>query len=147
VLDARVQVLGVLSDDDEVDVLVARLQTADAARRPQVRVEPKHLAERHVDAAEPLPHWRRDRTLEGDLVALDRVQDVLGQRRSVLGHDGLTRVDDLPVEGDARRVEDASGCLRQLRSDAVAGDQGHTVGHGPIVSAPAGKARPATSWR
>ena len=35
---------------------------------------------------------------------------------------------------DAGRVEDALGRLRQLRTDAVAGDQGDSMGHGPIVA-------------
>ena len=39
VLDAGVQVLGVLADDDEVDVLVARLETLDRARRAEVGVQ------------------------------------------------------------------------------------------------------------
>ena len=43
---------------------------------------------------------------------------------------GLAGVLDLPVEGDARGVEDAPRRLRQLRPDAVAGDQGDRVGHG-----------------
>ena len=95
---------------------------------------PSDLTERHVDAAETLPDRGRDRALQGDLVALDRLEDVVRERRAVLGHHGLARVDDLPFEGDAGRVEDASCRLRQLRADAVAGDQGDSVGHGPIVS-------------
>ena len=49
--------------------------------------------------------------------------------------DGLAGVDGLPIELDTGGVEDAASRLRQLRSDAVAGDQGHTVGHGSIVAA------------
>ena len=113
------------------------------ARRAQVGVQPELLAERHVDAAEPLADRRRDRALERDLVAPDRLEDVRREGRPVLGHDRLAGVDDLPIEGDAGRVQDAAGCLRQLRTDAVAGDEGHTVGHGPIVAA-AGMARPGS---
>ena len=57
---------------------------------------------------------------------------------------GLAGVDDLPLEGDAGRVEDASSRLRQLRSDAVAGDQGDGVGHGPILALRSGGRRPAS---
>ena len=45
VLDARVQVLGVLADDDQVDVLVARLDALHRPRRAQVRVQVERLAE------------------------------------------------------------------------------------------------------
>ena len=57
------------------------------------------------------------------------------QRRAVLGHDAFAGVLDLPVEGDARGVEDAAGGLRQLGTDAVAGDEGDSVGHTGIVAA------------
>ena len=108
VLDAGVEVLGVLADDDEVDVLVARLEALDRPGGPQVGVQPQDLAERDVDAPEPRPDRRRDRPLERDLVALDRLEHVIGQRRPVLGHHGLARVDGLPLELDARRVEHAA---------------------------------------
>ena len=60
----------------------------------------------------------------------------------MLGDRGFAGHDGLPFEADAGRVEDAARRLRQLRTDAVAGDEGHTVGHGPIVAA-AGVTRPA----
>ena len=139
VLDAGVEVLGVLADDHEVDVLVARLEALDRARRAEVRVQPERLAERDVDAPEALPDRRRDRALEGDPVAADRLEDVLRERRAVLRDDGLAGVDDLPLERDAGRVEDAAGRLRQLRSDAVAGDQGDAMGHAPDCTDAPGK--------
>ena len=76
VLDAGVEVLGVLADDDEVDVLVARLEALDRPRRAEVGVQPERLAERDVDAPEALADRRRDRALERDLVAPDRLEDV-----------------------------------------------------------------------
>ncbi len=134
VLDARVEVLGVLADDDEVDVVVARLEALDGARRPEVGVEPERLTKRDVDAPEALADGGRDRALERDLVARDRLEDMLRERRSVLGDDGFAGVDRLPLELDAGRIEDAAGCLRQLRPDAVAGDQGDSVGHAAILA-------------
>ena len=76
VLDAGVEVLGVLADDHEVHVLVARLEALHRAGRAQVRVQAEHLAERDVDAAEARADGRRDRALEGDLVAPDRLEHV-----------------------------------------------------------------------
>ena len=61
VLDAGVEVLGVLADDDEVDVLVAGLEALHRAGGPEVGVEVERLAERDVDAPEPAPDRRRDR--------------------------------------------------------------------------------------
>ena len=102
VLDAGVEVLGVLADDHEVDVLVARVEPAHRARRTQVRVQPQLLAERDVGAPEPPADGRGDRALEGYLVALDRLEHVVRERRAVGGDRRLAGLDGLPFEPDAR---------------------------------------------
>ena len=145
VLDAGVQVLGVLADDDEIDILEAALHPFHRAGRAQVGVQVQRLAERHVDASKATADRCGDGALERDLVALDRLEDVLRERRSVLGDRRFAGHDGLPFEADPGRIEDAARRLRQLRTDAVAGDEGHTVGHGPIVAA-AGVTRPAAGW-
>ena len=56
VLDAAVEALGVLADDDQVDVLVARLDARQGPHRPHGGVEVELLAQLDVDAAgSPLP--------------------------------------------------------------------------------------------
>ena len=134
VLDAGVQVLGVLADDDQVDVLVARVEALHRAGRAEVGVQVERLAERDVDAAEAAADRGRDRALERDLVAPDRLEDVVRERRPVLRDGRLAGLDRLPFEADAGRIEDAGGRLRQLRTDAVAGDQGDSVGHAAILA-------------
>src|SRR5438552_2570185 len=66
VLDARVEVLGVLSDDDQVDVVVARLDARHRLGGAEVGVQPERLAEPHVDAPEPAPDRGGDRALQAD---------------------------------------------------------------------------------
>ena len=114
VLDARVEVLGVLADDDEVDVVEAADDALHRAGRAQVRVQAERLAERHVDAAEALPHRRRDRALDGDLVAPDRLEDVLpgaacrGPRSSASPASTTSHSNSMPVASRTRRVASAS---------------------------------------
>src|SRR5258705_7531264 len=115
--DARVEILRVLADDDEVDVVVAGLEALDRPRRSEVCVQPERLAKGDVDAPEAAPNRGRDRALEGDLVPADRLEDVVRERRAVLGDDGLAGVHRLPFEVDTGGVEDAAGRLRQLRTD------------------------------
>src|SRR4029079_10813705 len=115
-LYAVVEILGVLADDHEVDVLVARLDALDRPSWTQVGVEPQRLAKRDVDAPEPLPDRSRDRAFQRDLVAFDRLEDVVRQRCAVLLDYGLTRVDDLPFEADPGRVKDAPRSLRTRRA-------------------------------
>ena len=130
VLDARVEILGRLADDHEVDVLVARPDSGIALARPHLSVQVEALAERDVDRAEAAADRGRDRALERDAARPDRVQDAFGQRiPTVLLHDVAARVLDVPVELDAGRLEDAARRLAQLRAGAVAGDQGDSVSH------------------
>ena len=75
-------------------------------------------------AREPLYQSTRSADDEDRDLRPQRMQDMVGQRGAVLGHDRLTRVDDLPVEVDTGRVQHAAGCLRQLWTDAIAGDAG-----------------------
>ncbi len=104
VLDAGVEILRVLADDHEVDVVVARLQALDRPRRTEICVQAKGLAKGDVDAPEAAPNRGRDRALEGDLVPADRLEDVVRERRAVLGDDGLAGVHRLPFELDSGGV-------------------------------------------
>src|SRR5438132_746059 len=62
-LDAGIQALGVLADDDEVDSAVARLDAGEAAGGANVGVEVELLAEGHVGAAVAFAHRRRQGSL------------------------------------------------------------------------------------
>jgi hypothetical protein len=130
VLDAGVKVLGVLANDDEIHVLVAGPQTGDRPDRPEIRVKAKRLAQSHVDGPEALADRCRDGSLDGDLVAQDRVEDVLRKRGPLLRHHRLSGFDDLPIELDTGGVEDPPGCLGQLGADAVSRNERHCLGHG-----------------
>ena len=83
VLEAGVEVLGVLADDDEVDACEARRHRRQVPDRPQVGVEIERLAQADVDAGEALADRRRDRALQRDLVPADRIEQRLRQRRAV----------------------------------------------------------------
>ena len=130
VLDAGVQVLGVLADDDQVDVVVARLDALHASA-PGGRWRTGSSAWRSATftRAEAGADRRRDRPLDGDAVAADRLDHAVRERRALGGDGGLAGVLHVPVEADPGRLEDAPRGLGQLRADAVAGDQGDGVAH------------------
>ena len=56
----------------------AALDARQVPHRPQVGVEVERLAQPDVDAGEALADRRRDRALQRDLVALDRVEQRAG---------------------------------------------------------------------
>ena len=126
-LDARVQVLGVLAHDDQIDVLVARLNALHRASRAEVGIQVERLAQGHVDGAEALADRRRDRALERDARLADRVEHVLGQRRAVDRDLGFAGIDGTPFEPEPSRLEHGRGRARKLRADAIARDQGDGV--------------------
>ena len=63
VLDAGVEVFGVLADDDQVDVLEARAHAGIRLAGAHLRVEVEALAQGDVDGAEAAADRRRDRAL------------------------------------------------------------------------------------
>ena len=128
-LDARVQVLGVLADDHEVDVVVARAHARVALARPDARVQVERLAQRDVDRAEARADGRRDRPLDRDRRAPDRVDHAVGQRvAAVRWGDVGAGLLDVPVELDTGRLEHPAGGFGELGPDAVARDQRHVMG-------------------
>ena len=143
VLDPGVEVLGVLADDDQVDVVEARAHALVGLARPHLRVEVETLAEADVDRAEAAADRRRDRALERRAVLADRVEHLVGQRvAAVLLHHVGAGLLDVPLELDAGRLEHAAGRLGQLRARAVARDQGYAMGHGAdSTRVPAGSVR------
>ena len=129
VLDARVQVLGVLAHDHDVDVVVARADAGVVLARAHAGVELELMPERDVHGAEARADRRRDRALEGDAVPLDRLEGLVRERRARFLHDVDARLADVPVELDARRFENAPGGLGQLRARPVSGNQRDAMGH------------------
>ena len=131
VLDAGVEVLGVLAHDDQIDVVEARADAGIALDRPHLRVHVELLAERHVDGAEAAADGRRDRPLQRDAGLADRVEHLRRQRVAAvpLHHVGAGLL-HVPVELDAGRLEHTARRLGELRPGAVAGNQDYTVRHG-----------------
>ena len=115
VLDAGVQVLRVLAHDDDVDAVVAGADARVRLARAHARVELELVAERDVDRAEAGADRGRDRPLERDAVALDRLERLVGKRRAGLLHHVDPGLADVPVELDARRLEDAARRPRSAR--------------------------------
>ena len=126
-LDPGIDVLGVLAHDDQVDVVVAGANTWVALAGADERVEVELLAQRDVHRSDSLPDRSRQRPLDRDLVAPDRLEYVLRHRRAVLLHHAQARVLHVPIELDAGRFQDAPGGFADFRTDPIAWDQGHTV--------------------
>ena len=107
VLEAGVEVLGVLAHDDEVDACVARRHRRQVPDRPQVGVEVERLAQADVDAGEALADRRRDRPLERDLVL--RIESSSGwrQRRAVLLERRGAGGECFPLGVEARRLRES----------------------------------------
>ena len=129
VLDPGVEVFRVLADDHEVDVVVAGADALERLARTQAGKEAELVAERDVDRAETSADRRRDRPLQRDLVRLHRGEGLIRQWCAFLLHDVNARLPDIPVEGDPSGLQNAAGCLGQLRTGPVAGDEGDTVRH------------------
>ena len=79
VLEARIKIFGVLSNDDEVHAGETRRHTRQVPNRPKVGIQIELFTKRDVDAREPFADRGRHRTLQSDLVPEDRVDDLRRQ--------------------------------------------------------------------
>lgn len=129
VLQARVLALGVLTDDAQVDVLVARLVAGDVLDQRDAGVNVQLLAHGHVEAlVAGAADGRVQDALEAQLVALERgdalTEGLLGSQRALLDTGNL---DLLPLDGHVVGLEDGLDRLGNLSTDTIAGNQGHGV--------------------
>src|SRR5687767_1157313 len=128
--DARVQVFGVLANDDEVDVLVTRAHSGIAFAGTHLAEEIQCLAEGDIDRAEASPDRRRDRTLESDAVARNRLEHVIGQRIPLEAvHNVGAGILDLPLEIRTARLQHTPRRVGDLRPRSVARDERDAVSH------------------
>lgn len=123
VLETRVLTLGVLSDDAQVDVLVAGLVAGDVLDQADAGVDIELLTHGNVETlvAGSADGSVQD-TLETELVALER-SDRLAE--SILGSAGTLETRDLdllPLNGDVVGLEDGLDGLSNLGTDTVTGD-------------------------
>jgi hypothetical protein len=127
VLETRVLTLGVLSDDAQVDVLVAGLVAGDVLDQADGSIDVKLLSHCDVEAlvAGSADGGVKD-TLETELVALER-SDRLAE--SILSAASLEtgNLDLLPLNGDVVGLEDGLDRLGDLGTDTITGDEGDSV--------------------
>ena len=128
-LDARVQVFGVFTDDDKVDVLVARAVARLRKAGSDARIQVEVLAQCHVDAAKARSNRRGDGALDRHLRVLDRIEHVLGQRGAILLDYAGAGIHRVPFDLDSRGVDNATHRRRDLRANAIAGYKCDLVCH------------------
>ncbi len=136
VLESRVEVLGVLTHDHEIDVLELRGHAGQVPDRSKVGIQVERLAEPYVDAREPMPDGRRHRSLERDLVAADRLEELVRERLAVLLEGDHARDVAVPFDRYTRCIEDSEDRFGDFRPDAVARDEGDGVFHALFASVP-----------
>src|SRR5438128_11858065 len=122
-LEPGVDVLGVLPDDDEVQVVAKVARALVRLHRPDERVEVERLPQGDVDAAKTAADRGRDRPLQRNFVLADRFEDVFGERCSEFRDRRLAGLLDVPFELNPGRLEDADGGVADLWTDAVPRDQ------------------------
>src|SRR5262249_31047571 len=129
VFDTRIEVLGVLADDHDVNVLVAGADALVGFAGTNTGVEVQFLAEGDVDGAEAGADGRGDRAFEGDPVLANGFQHVVGQRGPGGLHNVHARFYHIPVErrtgGRDGGFQHAAGGLHQFGAGTVAADQRH----------------------
>ena len=128
VLEAGVLTLGVLTDDAQVDVLVAGLVAGDVLDERDGGVDVELLAHGDVEAlVAGAADGRVQDTLEAELVALEGGD---GLAEGGLGAPAVLDTGDgdlLPLDGHVVGLEDGLDRLGHLATDTVTGDQADGV--------------------
>ena len=126
-LQPRIQVLGVLAKNDQVNIRVVRLEPRQRLHRPEIRVEVKLLTHRHVNRREAATHRRRRRPLQRNAILFNRFVKRLRNQLTVLGEGVRARLKAMPIERTAERCaggfQNAHGRRSYFRADAVSGDE------------------------
>src|SRR5437879_4288441 len=139
VLDPGVHVFGVLAIDDDVELLGfphrAR-HPGEVAHRPDTGVQIEQLAQGHIERADAAAHRGRERTLDGDAVAADVFERLLGEPvarllERLLPREHLQPLHPALAPGDLldHGVEHAARCPPDVGPGAVALDEWD---HGPV---------------
>jgi hypothetical protein len=127
VLNARVLSLGVLTDQDGVDVVVGSLVAGDGSAGTDVGEEVEGAAEGKVEGDVALANGRRKRALEGDQVLLDAGDGLVGDDRLAVLVQARGDVDRLPLDWDVSGRVDVLDRLRNLGTDAITLDESDRV--------------------
>jgi len=123
VLESGVQILGVLAHDDEIDAGESRGDAGQVGDRPDIGKEVELLAQRDVDARKALADRSGARSLEGDRVTRDRVEQIARQRLSGLVERRDSGVLAVPGDAGAGGVEDRDHRGSHFGPDPVTGNE------------------------
>ena len=130
-LDARVQVFGVFTHNDQIDRhgVKERANALVVLARPDAGEQAQSLPQVDVDAAKAGADRRGDGGLEGTLGAANAVHDRVGQGRATFQHHIDAGLLDVPIDFDAGRIDAAPRRLGQFRTRAISRDQRNFVCH------------------
>ena len=123
VLDARVLALGVLTDQDGVDVVVGGLEALDGPAGTNVGEEVEGATEGQVQRDVTLADGGREGTLEGNVVPVDALDGLVGDDRLAVGVQARGDVARLPLDGHVGGLVDVLDRLRNLGANTVALDE------------------------
>lgn len=123
VLNARVLALGVLTDQDGVDVVIGGLEALDGPAGTDVGEKVEGTAECQVEGDVTLADGSREGTLEGNVVPVDAFNGLVGDDRLAVGVQAGCDVAGLPLDGHVRSGVDVFDRLSDLRANTVTLDE------------------------
>jgi hypothetical protein len=127
VLDAGVLSLGVLTDQDGVDIVVGCLVASDRSAWSDVGEEVEGTAESQVERDVALSDGCCERALERNQVLLDTLNGLVGDNGLAVLVQAGGDVDGFPLDRDVRCRVDVLDRLRDLGTDTVSLDESDAV--------------------
>lgn len=127
VLNARVLSLSVLTDEDSVDTIVWGLVASNGAAWTNVGEEVECAAEGKVEGDVALANWGSERTLEGDLVALNGLDGLVWDNSFALWSETWSNINWLPLDWGTGCLEDVLDGLGDLWTNSITLNQRDSV--------------------
>ena len=121
-LQSGIKTLGILADNHQIDIGIARGNVRQIAHGTEIRIQLELLAQLHVDAGEPTANRRGDRTFESHPCALDRRSELFGDVLFVFFKRFGAGLNRFPFKLQTSGFKNTNYCLSYFCTDAVPGN-------------------------
>ncbi len=122
VLHPRIEIFGIFAHHNQIDILVQRIDSGIALRRPQVDIEIEFTAQGYIDAAKTGTDGRSQRPLQTDPGLPQRKQGLFRQGCAAFLESCLTGNGFFPVDLHPRCLDYIQSGVNNLGAGAVAPD-------------------------
>src|SRR2546422_303225 len=135
-LQARIEILGVLTHDDNVDIVKTGFDSRQVLDGSEIGIEIQSLSQSHVDTGKSPSDGRRNGTFDSHVIAVNRIQQFIGKIFATFLEGFCPGIENLPLDFYTRGFNHFQSGFRHLRTNSVTGNQRNLVFHATSLLRP-----------